>query len=392
MFRAFQISLVTATLVGTFFTARAETTRSLLDEEKIKVRKLIEQLGDRSFKTRENAAAQIVQFGRAVEPLLRDGMAHSTPEVRMRCSRLLPLAMQHDLEKLIKAFLDDKDGNASVLAGWERFKQLAGSDDAARELFVDLHRMDTEFLELIDNDPAAASSRMTGRCQEFMHTRNFGQSVGNVSQVALMLFAVLHPKLKIDGNAQNWFNSGLYTMSFQQRGKDVLRENAAVRRLLVEYILRSGQNVSYQNLYIVANLELKEGVAIAKRYLKTSERDPYTRSMAIAILGKIGSRSDISDVIPFLENTASVGSVQFGNGVQINTQMRDVALATLVLLSGQNLVDYNFAYLKAFNNNLGRMNLNFALSPGMLGFSDDATRQAAIKKWREWYSSENKKK
>jgi hypothetical protein len=299
--------------------------------------------------------------------------------------------MQHDLERLIKEFVDNKDKPTS-LAGWDRFKEVAGNEEEARQLFVDLHRVDNEFLELIDSDPSAASTKMSGRCQEFMQARNFGQHIGTSTQVALMLFAILHPKLKIDANAQSFFSSGLYTMSFNPRGKELLKENTAMRKMLVQYILASNQNVNYQNMYLVANLELKEGVDIAKKYLKTSERDPYTRSMALAILGKIGSRTEIPEVLPFLDKSDSVGSVQFGNGIQINTQMRDVALAALVMLSGQNLNDYNFAYLKAFNNNQRRMNFNFALSPGMLGFSDDATRTAALKKWRDWYEEEKKKK
>jgi HEAT repeat protein len=365
----------------------------LTPAETARLRGLIQQLGDRSFKVREHAASQIVAYGRLAAPFLREAQNNSAAEIRTRSARLLPIAMQHDLEKIIKSFLDDKDGKQSAgLAGWGRFKEVAGNDETARQLFVDLHRVDNDLLEQIDSDPAGAATKVNARCQEFMQARNFGQAVGTTTQVAVMLFAVLNPKLKLDANSQNMFSSGLYTMSFQQRGKDMLKENSAVRRMLVQYILTGSQTVNYQNMYLVANLELKEGVDIAKKFLKGSERDPYTRSMALAILGKIGSRSEIPEVLPFLDNTSSVGSVQFGNGVNINTQMRDVALATLVQVSGLNMADYDFAYLKAFNNNMGRVNLNFALSPGMLGFSDDATRLASIKKWKVWYEGEKKRK
>jgi len=365
----------------------------LTAEEKVKVRALIQQLGDRSYKARETAANQIVEYGRAAEPLLREALNHPMPEVRTRCARLLPIAMQHDLEKLIKAFLDDKEGKKPTpLAGWERFKEVAGKDEAARELFVDLHRVEGGFMDLVEHDPAAAAAKMSIKCQEFMQARNFGQNVGTPTQVALMLFALLHPKLKVDPNSQNFFSSGLYTMSFNQRGKEVLKENPAVRKMLVQYMQNSHQNMGHQFIWIIANIELKDAADIVRRHIKSAERDPYTRSFAIATLGKIGNRSDIVELLPLLEKTESIGSVQFGNGSAIHTQLRDVALASLILLSGQDLSDYNFAYLKAFNNGMGRMNFNFALSPGMLGFNDDATRTAAIKKWRDWYEVEKKKK
>jgi hypothetical protein len=167
-----------------------------------------------------------------------------------------------------------------------------------------------------------------------------------------------------------------------------MRDNPAIRKLLIQFVTNSNNHMMmFNNMYLIANLELKEGVDIAKRIIQTADRDPYTRAMAIGVLGKVGSRENIPDLLPFLDKKDTVGSMNVNN-MQINTQMRDVALAGLVQLSGQKLNDYNFAYLKMFAN----ANVNIFMSPGMLGFNDDATRDASIKKWKDWYEKEKGKK
>src|SRR5437879_4393456 len=115
-------------------------TPTLSPKDREEAVQLVSKLGNPSFKVREDAANRLVQFGRAVEPVLRTGLTSSEPEVRRRCERLIPLALHYDLEKQITAFLADKDEkNPPVLPGWDKFKSVSGGGDAARSLFVDMH-------------------------------------------------------------------------------------------------------------------------------------------------------------------------------------------------------------------------------------------------------------
>jgi hypothetical protein len=362
---------------------------SLSPEQYNEALQLYHQLGDRSFKVRETASGQIVRYGRAVEPILREGLNNPDPEIRSRCRRLLPLAMHYDLEKQIAAFLADKDEkNPTPLAGWARFKELVGKDDTSKDLFISMHRFDTEFMETLEQKPADLSLKLNARCQEFMYQRNMGRNNITPAQLGLMLFAIQDPKVNIEPQAASFFSSGLFSLSYQPQGKELMRDNPAIRKLLIQFVTNSNNHMMmFNNMYLIANLELKEGVDIAKRIIQSSDRDPYTRAMAIGVLGKVGSKENIPDLLPFLDKKDSVGSMMFNN-TQINTQMRDVALAGLVQLSGQKLQDFNFAYIKMFAN----ANVNIFMSPGMLGFSDDASRDASIKKWKEWYEKEKAKK
>jgi hypothetical protein len=79
--------------------------------------------------------------------------------------------------------------------------------------------------------------------------------------------------------------------------------------------------------------------------------------------------------------------MQFGNQGQItrvDTELRDVALASMIMLSGGNVQEYDFPYLKIL-----RLNQNSYLSYNYFGFSDNNQRDAAFKKFKE---SQEKKK
>src|SRR5438093_11673713 len=78
-------------------------TPTLSPKDREEAEKLVGKLGNPSFKVREDATNRLVQFGRAVEPVLRQGLTSPEPEVRRRCERLIPLAVNYDLDKQIRA-------------------------------------------------------------------------------------------------------------------------------------------------------------------------------------------------------------------------------------------------------------------------------------------------
>src|SRR5205823_3378521 len=79
-----------------------------------------------------------------------------------------------------------------------------------------------------------------------------------------------------------------------------------------------------------------------------------------------------------LEDATQMGAIRTGTAI-INAQLRDVALAAMIQLSGQNLFDYPFPFLQQYRGMRG----NFQLPPYYYGFQDDAGRTAAMKKWKD---------
>ena len=77
---------------------------------------------------------------------------------------------------------------------------------------------------------------------------------------------------------------------------------------------------------------------------KNKATQPYIRATAMAVVGRVGGKEQIAEMESFLTDTTLLGQSQFGT-VRIQTEMRDVALAMMVQLSGQQAVDYGFPYL-----------------------------------------------
>lgn len=373
-----------ALTAGVIFVSTATSpAASLTKEQAAEARRLVRQLGAADYRQREAAGMALIKMGAAVEPVLREAMEWDDPEIRFRCRTILPLALNYDLDRRLNAFLAGKDDAAPAM--WPRFKELVGDSPASRELFASMHRFDSEFLLGLEKDPASQRQRMTLSCIEFAQSRNTGYNAPiNIEQVALILFATQVDKLKVEPEAQSNLSGALLSASFQARGKEVLRGNEQIRKLLVKYLSEVTIYTAHNAMYLIANLELKEGVNIARAYLKQDSRDSYTRGMALSILGKIGTKELIPEIMPYLEDKTPMGETQIGNHPRIRTQFRDVALATLVQLSGQSLFDYDFAYLKQFPaRNVG---LNLHLSPSLFGFHDDKAREASLKKWKDWYA------
>ena len=127
-------------------------------------------------------------------------------------------------------------------------------------------------------------------------------------------------------------------------------------------------------LSLIERFSMKEALPIAVR-MGQQNLPNYYRARAINIVGKFGDKTIINQLQPLLKNTSQVSSFTT-NGVKINTQIRDIALATMVHLNGEQLKDYHFAYAKAFKR--GYLNTPYSY----MGFGSEADRQKAQNMWK----------
>jgi hypothetical protein len=134
-----------------------------------------------------------------------------------------------------------------------------------------------------------------------------------------------------------------------------------------------------QALQLARTLRLKEGVPLALKAARSKELNAWSRSNAVMFVAEFGGKDHISELEPLLNDKASIGSMGF-NFATIQTELRDVALAAVVSLSGQSLDDYDYPYLKLFGGGAGPMS---ALSAHCYGFADSAGRDAALKRWKD---------
>ncbi len=141
----------------------------------------------------------------------------------------------------------------------------------------------------------------------------------------------------------------------------------------------------HQYMQLARTLEIKEGVPFALKVAHTKSMAPGWRGAALLVVAELGDKSAIPRVEDLFTDTAFVGSIGL-NSQTIQTELRDVALATAVSLSGQAITDYDFPYFKLFGRMPGRMS---AQSAHCFGFGDKASRDAALKKWKEHSAAKN---
>ncbi len=113
--------------------------------------------------------------------------------------------------------------------------------------------------------------------------------------------------------------------------------------------------------------EIPESVRIAKNILNQAP-DQRTATAASAI-GRFGEPQDKELLLNLFEDTTVVSQHSINNRI-ISVQLRDVALAACIKLSGEQPAKFGFDDAHG-----GFLN-------AMIGFSDEEKRSAAFKKWK----------
>jgi hypothetical protein len=128
-------------------------------------------------------------------------------------------------------------------------------------------------------------------------------------------------------------------------------------------------------LSLIDQMRLKECLPLLLR-VGASRENPYWRARAIHLVGKIGTKKTIADLLPIIQDKTHLGTTRISN-ISIKSQVGDVALAAAVHLSGQRLLDYDYDYAR-----ITRLNYD-VISYTCLGFSSEQQRENALQKWQE---------
>jgi len=136
-----------------------------------------------------------------------------------------------------------------------------------------------------------------------------------------------------------------------------------------------------QMLYLANNLNLKEGLDLAVRVVRDRRVKGVGLATAFTTIGKLGGRDQVALLEPFLEDKTVLGPFAL-NRMRGTTEVRDVALAMLVHLTGQSHKDYGYAFVES--------NAGFEFYAQFLGFGTDQQRERALRKWKDWSAAQKK--
>lgn len=134
-----------------------------------------------------------------------------------------------------------------------------------------------------------------------------------------------------------------------------------------------------QTFTLAEQLQLKEAAPLALRAIREKKLQAYVLGQAIFQIGRHGGLDAIPDLEALLGDKTNLGTAGI-NGMTIFAQVGDVALASLIHLTGQKFEDYDFPWARAVGQ---AANQTLQSSAHCYGFENEAARQAAQKMWRQ---------
>jgi hypothetical protein len=341
---------------------------------------LVRQLGDPRFSVRKRATDELVQLGVAAVAALEDGVQSTDREISFRCRHALDLVREFDFQRRLRAFAAGQDAQESYeLPGWTRFSKEVGDGLEARRLFVEMQQAEPHLLQALERSPEKVVETLADRVEEIQQTARGGQKPQAVSlgTIATLLFISNQDRgesvaLAVQNVSALYRQEGFVAAMQSGSQRDILR------KMLATWIEHARSWDGFHALLLAMQYDIPEGLAPAQRLLESDAGDPNQsvyRGFALQTFARFGDESHIPIVEPFLEDASSYGgTLAISDKAKFQTQVRDIALATLVHLAKQDP--------KKFGLNRWKTNPTQVFNTSSISFEDDAQRAEAISKWR----------
>lgn len=349
---------------------------------------LVRQLGHTSFAVREAAARDLVMAGTRAVPALTAGMKDKDAEVAERCKQLLPAAVDAGRNKLIARLLNEPAAAPPKgLAGLVRFLAITGDNPAARQLYAEMMAAHAPIVEALEADPKTASRLLAEFAEQSVSRANGAEQVGQDPYAALLagrgevvLFFFVRGDPRFDYAATgDWKTMILLRAS---RLKTELVGPGAVpgmKKLFLHWLASEKQEDEMHTAFQVAREGgMTEALPLALKAVNDTQKGAcYRAHLLLDFMAVVGRKAHVKSLEPLLGDESGLGSLKVGDGPTLAPQVRDVALAVSIRMSGQKPADFGF-HAGSFESK------DYHKYFGGYGFIDDAARDTARAKWRVW--------
>jgi outer membrane protein assembly factor BamB len=367
---------------------------------------LIEQLGSDSYETRRDAAEQLVALGLPAREALLEGLASSDLEIKRSCRRILADVLEADYQRRLTAFMNDKNGEGDHdLPGWKQFREAIGKDRAARQLFVEMQNAESGLMESYEAGQDAAADALRTRVAQvasMIYSRyNGGQQLQpSKGTVVALMFVSSDPALKVPNDVvENPYWQNIIQLS-QLNQTLTTGGDAPECRVFGRWLLVDGTpSLMQRKLQMALQYNVPQGLPLALRMMEQKENNhPIYRAMAVAAIGKLSENETearqrleplLADDSVCTQQTRVVqvpqqqGQGQARKTVTVKLELRDVALAWLIYVTGQKQEDYHRPNAKTIFDRMKEFP-QYASNIHSLYFDSDEDRAKALEKWNQW--------
>ena len=362
----------------------AGVARSAPPSEKVPAERaigeLVKNLGDDSYFVRESATADLAKIGTTARDHLVKAQQSADAEVRYRSTRLLAVIDENDFRDRLAAFAADTNGTRQVdLPGWNDFRARLGSEPGARKLFIEMVTAEREIFEAFQRSPEAGLRALTLRCQglkQDLRDRGIRKPYTPMATVGSLLLVASDPRIAVDDTLGNQI---VTTIRNSLTRVDSGSLSPHMRKLLNDWVGNTDgitTGVAYQNTLLAMQQNLTYGLRPAVMLLRDPKAPRHHRLYGVMAIGKLGDPRHVPLLEPYLKDTTNVGSQRIRKELR-QVQMRDVVLAAMVHLIGQDPKDFGYYQIRPHSQ--------YLFSPRHLAFASDRARRAAMAKWRKEY-------
>ena len=346
------------------------------------VDRLIANLADDDFETREEAEMRLLEIGAGALPALELQRHAGDNELRLRVIRITGLIRRHQLDKLVRGFI----AGENLLPGWNTFSESMGSDESVRELYIEVYKRRQSTLDQFEH-PENQIELLQELLREFSES-GLRQSSFNVDLMACLSMQVIRvlPDVSIEKDLplfrvplSRYFNQAVFVeLASESNRYSKLHRKAAVNwvNLNDPDLLQLTRRIS-----VATSLDLPEGLKPAIRCLEMTDAVPSgTLRFAIQLMAEHGDKSHVGLLSRHIGNELVLHTARFINKDQqqsiYNVQVGDLALSAMIYLTSQDYKEYGLNLIESSYE--GR-----PLPVRYSGFLNNKDRQSAKTKWTQ---------
>lgn len=339
---------------------------------------LVLRLRAASFRERLQAEAECRQTGPAAIPALMKALQSPDPELRRRAQQLIEQIEEDGLTDAVEAFL--APGSSSTLPGWPLVVDMVEDTPEFRAAYADILRGNSQLAHALLHPESLSEELQRQLLNVGIQNGSVPQAISTVNASAILLLLICpeasHPA-DLASQSVRTIRPGLI------QGVNETAPGQLLQALLTRWVVTSRAGTVFDRLGLAWQLSLPESVVPALEMLE-QKGSPHQLQMAFLAIIRFGGAPEMALVETRLDD-AQVLHIGRGPDNQPNgsTQLRDQALATLIVMNNQDPTQFG---LKALP-----MDASKKVTALVVSFDNEEQREAAFEKWRVW-SAKNLRK
>lgn len=360
------------------------------EDTSAEVATLIEQLGSDDYPEREQATRKLIELGVDALPAVEAALEHDDPEVRFRAASIARQLLPMIKKQLLDRFLHGDDA-ALALSGWKRFREEFGDDPNAREFFAEMYTYGRYRLELLDEGKVhIPADRIPGEPyvdeddQDLLEHPELTRRPKVNNQV--------QPNKAKNGLPLGWIATRIFIAAEPECEENVALQREALAACFEPAWWEALENEEQADLVrkltarlvplladdrpIVLALGARFGIRETLPFALDAVREEKGKQAYFALfpIAAFGDKSHLPLVEPLLTDARNAIT---NNNDSMEIEVRDAALATILILNKQPLRDFFPKRKKDLPDDM----LETLGTPAAIGFSNEVQRETTFKKW-----------